>query len=237
MKSSCIVHEMKVGVLFSGGKDSTLALHKASEHHEIACLISLRSRNDESYMFHVPNIHVTEFQARAMELPLIQQVTSGIKEQELKDLRLAIMRAQKDHDIEGIVTGAVRSVYQAQRIQKTCHELDLWCFNPLWLLDQLELLREVIASKFTVVISGVFSYPLDHTFLGRIIDEHVVQKLARFQEKCGINPAGEGGELETTVLDAPMFKKKLVILDEEVHYDHARHAGIHVIKTVELVEK
>ncbi len=226
---------MKLAVLFSGGKDSTLALFKASKVHEIGCLVSLCSQNEESYMFHVPNIHLTELQARAMELPLITVKTSGIKEEELKDLKAALLLAKKEHDIQGVVTGAVRSVYQAQRIQKICHQLDLWCFNPLWLLDQMKLLQEVLKYQFTVIISGVFSYPLDQSFLGRVIDEQIVKILGDFQSQYGVNPAGEGGELETTVLDAPMFKRKIVITDSVTKYAH--HAGVYMIKSAELVEK
>jgi diphthamide synthase (EF-2-diphthine--ammonia ligase) len=33
----------------------------------------------------------------------------------------------------------------------------------------------------------------------------------QFQEQYGISPSGEGGEIETTVLDAPMFKQKIEI--------------------------
>ena len=50
---------MKVAVLFSGGKDSTMALYNALETGEdVKYLLSMKSVNDESYMFHVPNIHI-----------------------------------------------------------------------------------------------------------------------------------------------------------------------------------
>ena len=68
---------MRLGVLFSGGKDSTFALHKAAEKEEVACLITLVSENKESYMFHTPNIEVTALQAAALGLPLIKRVTEG----------------------------------------------------------------------------------------------------------------------------------------------------------------
>ena len=132
---------MKLGVLFSGGKDSTLALHKAHEKEEVTCLITLRSNNPESYMFHTPNIHLTELQAQALELPLITQVTEGKKEAELDDLEKAVASAIKDFGIEGIVTGAVESIYQTQRVQTICNRLDIWCLNPLWKKDQKNLLE------------------------------------------------------------------------------------------------
>ena len=61
---------MRLGVLFSGGKDSTLALHLAAEKEEVTCLITVVSKNKESYMFHTPNIDVTALQAEALALPL-----------------------------------------------------------------------------------------------------------------------------------------------------------------------
>ena len=42
---------MKLGVLFSGGKDSTLAAFLAKKQgHELACLISLISDNKDSFI-------------------------------------------------------------------------------------------------------------------------------------------------------------------------------------------
>src|SRR3989344_685418 len=125
---------MKLGVLFSGGKDSTFAAYLAKRNgYEISCLISIVSENKESYMFHTPSISKTEKQAKAMGIPIIIQKTKGEKEKELDDLKNAIKKAVRKFKIEGIATGAVESVYQTSRIQKICNELDLECFNPLWL--------------------------------------------------------------------------------------------------------
>ena len=207
---------MKLGVLFSGGKDSTLALHKAAEKEQISCLITLRSSNPESYMFHTPNIDMTKLQAEALGLPLITKMTEGKKEEELVDLEQAIMQAVKQFQIEGIVTGAVESVYQAERVQRICNHLDLWCFNPLWKRNQKELLEELLEKHFQIIISGVFAYPLDESWLGKQIDSIIISRLVALQRQIGLSPSGEGGEIETTVLDAPLFKKKIEVLDYSV---------------------
>lgn len=204
---------MKLGVLFSGGKDSTLALHKAAETEQVTCLITLRSKNPESYMFHTPNVDITTLQADALGLPLVMQVTEGKKEAELVDLQKAIAQATSEYGIEGVVTGAVESVYQAERVQRICNRLDLWCFNPLWKHDQKALLEELVVRNFQVIISGVFAYPLDEKWLGKQIDVLIIQKLVALQQEYGLSPSGEGGEIETTVLDAPMFKQKIEILN------------------------
>ena len=224
---------MKLGVLYSGGKDSTLALIKAQKYHEIACLISIVSENKESYMFHTPNIDMTLLQSQALGLPLVRIVTKGEKENELEDLKKAIAEAQQTYQIEGIVTGAVRSTYQASRIQRICHELGIWCFNPLWLKDQVELLYEVVEKELKAIISGVFAEPLDASFLGAEIDIKMVQKLAKLAHM--INPAGEGGEIETTVLDAPVFKKRIEITKSDTQY--AKFSGVYDIIDAKLVAK
>ena len=226
---------MRLGVLFSGGKDSNLALQYASEKEEVACLITLISENKESYMFHTPNIDVSALQAEALALPRVAKYTKGEKEKELEDLEDAISQAAKEYRIEGVVTGAVESVYQAERVQRICHRLGLWCFNPLWKHDQKALLETLLEKGFRVIISGVFAYPLDETWLGKQIDTKMIERLVELQGKYGLSPSGEGGEIETTVLDAPLFKKKIEILSSSVEYKG--NAGVFTVKQARLVPK
>ncbi len=208
---------MKLGVLFSGGKDSTLALHKAADHEEVACLITVESRNPESYMFHTPNIEIATLQAEALKLPIVIEPTEGKKEHELKDLENAIRKAIDNYKIEGIVTGAVESVYQAERVQRICHNIGIWCFNPLWQKNQKALLEELIEKHFSVIISGIFAYPLDEKWLGKKLSPEMIEKLLKLQQQYGISPSGEGGEIETTVLDAPRFTKKVEVVKSEIN--------------------
>lgn len=226
---------MKLSVLFSGGKDSTLALYKAQEKEEVLCLITLRSKNPESYMFHTPNIDITALQAEALGLPLIAKITEGKKEKELADLEDAIATAIREFHIEGVVTGAVESVYQAERIQRICNRLGIWCLNPLWKRNQKALLEELVEKRFKVVISGIFAYPLDEKWLGKEIDAEIISKLVALQQEYSISPSGEGGEIETTVLDAPLFKKKIEILEYTV--EAKGNSGVFRIKKARLTAK
>ncbi len=226
---------MKLGVLFSGGKDSTLAMLKAMKGHRIVCLITVVSENPESFMFHTPNVHVAEMQAEAVGMPLVRVSTKGEKEKELDDLKKAIEEARRKFGIEGVVTGAVKSAYQAERIKKICNGLGIACINPLWQMDQAQLLNEVVESGMQVIISGVFAEPLGKELLGRQIDKAMVETLKKAAETHKINPAGEGGEIETTVLDAPFFKKRIVVKKSSIEYKD--FAGIYRIEEAGLVEK
>jgi ABC transporter with metal-binding/Fe-S-binding domain ATP-binding protein len=226
---------MLLGVLFSGGKDSIFACYRALEKNDVACLISLLSENQESYMFHTPNIGLVSMQAEAMGIPLISRPTRGEKEEELADLRSAILAAKEEFGLRGIVTGAIESVYQAVRVQRICRDLGLWCFNPLWQTDQLEHLRLVLAEGFQVLISGVFAYPFDASWLGASLDEERIEQLALLQKRYRISPAGEGGELETFVQDGPIFRRRIEIVRALKTYESYR--GRFIIQEARLVDK
>ena len=208
---------MNCGVLFSGGKDSAYAAYLMKKKgYELSCLISIFSENIESYMFHTPSISKVKIQAKVMDCPLIIKQTLGKKEDELKDLENAIKNSVKDFEIEAIITGAVLSEYQRSRIKNICDKLELECINPLWKKDQFELINELIKNHFDIIITGVFAYPLDKTWLGRKIDKDFIEDLKHLYNKYQINPAGEGGEYESFVINCPLFSRKIQIIDKNI---------------------
>ncbi len=226
---------MKTAILFSGGKDSCLALYHALKFTEVKCLITVISENPASYMFHTPNIILAEKQAEAIGLPIIIKKTKGEKEKELMDLEKAIKKTKKEYAIEGVVTGAIASVYQSSRVQKICDKLELKCINPLWQRNQFELLDELLKLNFDVIIIGVFAFGLDE-FLGRKVDRKFIDDIKILNEKYKISPIGEGGEFESLVLDAEFFKKKLKI--EKSHVEEEKEGGrVLILDKIKLVKK
>ena len=146
-----------------------------------------------------------------MGIPIIIQKTKGKKEIELKDLEFAIETAKNKYKIQGVVTGAIQSVYQSSRIQKICNKLNLETFSPLWQTDELNYLNDIIKNKFKVILTGVFAYPLNKSWLGKEINKEFIEEVKKLHDKYKISMIGEGGEYETFVLDCPLFKKPLNI--------------------------
>lgn len=203
---------MKLALLLSGGKDSVYAGYMAKKFkHNIVCAISILSQNKDSYMFHTPSIEKTKKQSEVMNLPLIIQKTSGKKEIELKDLEIAINNAKQKYNIQGVITGAIQSVYQSSRIQKICNKLDLEVFNPLWQISEEDYINDLIKDKFKVILTGVFAYPLNQSWLGRTIDNKFIKEIKELNKKYKLSIIGEGGEYETFVLNCPLFKKELKV--------------------------
>ncbi len=223
--------EMKVCVLYSGGKDSNLALLKANEEFEVSCLVTISPKSEESAIFHYPNTELVKLQSESLGIPLITETCSDDEESSLKALYEALRKAKELYCVEGVVTGAIRSTYQATRFQRICDDLELWCFNPLWLRDEISILREALNVGFEIVFVRVAG--LDKSMLGKKLTEEIARKFAEMQSY--VNPAGEGGEYETLVLDMPLFRKKLKILESEIFgkdYDATL-----IIRKAELVEK
>jgi ABC transporter with metal-binding/Fe-S-binding domain ATP-binding protein len=223
---------MKVAALVTGGKDSTLALYKVLEDGYIVdTLVSMIPRREDSWMFHFPNIHLTTLFSEAVEIPLIKAETTGIKEKELKDLKKVLSTL----DVEGIVHGAISSKYQKKRIDKICSELKFKSISPLWQVDPITLLKEMINLNFRVIIVGVYAYGFNEKWLGKNINTKILHDLIKLYNKYQISIVGEGGEYETLVLDAPFFKKRIQVLQSEIFWQ--KQSGYLKITETKLIPK
>ncbi|AIU68879.1 hypothetical protein TEU_00195 [Thermococcus eurythermalis] len=224
---------MRVAVLYSGGKDSNYAFYWAlKQGFEVKYLVSMVSESDESYMYHVPNIHLTELQARAIGIPLVKGFTSGEKEKEVKDLK-AVLEGLK---IDGVVAGALASEYQKRRVDRVAEELGIESFAPAWHRDPVDYMRELI-EIFDIVMVGVSAYGLDKGWLGRKIDGKALEELVRLHERYKVHVAGEGGEFETFVRDAPFFKAKIVFDEVEKKWSECNYSGVLEVKRAHLEKK
>lgn len=223
---------MRVAVLATGGKDSTLALYRVlSKGYEVKCLVSMLPLREDSWMFHYPNMHLMDLFSEAVGIPLVKCETSGMKEVEVEDLKSLIAKL----DVDGLVSGAIASNYQRARIEAVCRQLGLECITPLWQEKPPKILKEILDLKFEVIITGVFAYGFSKDWLGRKIDRETVKALANLNERFGVSLVGEGGEYETLVLDAPFFKKRLKILEAEKVWKN--QSGYFIVKKAELEEK
>ena len=228
---------MKLGVLWSTGKDSAYATYLMKrQNYEISALISISSKNPDSFMFHTPNVHLSRLHAQAMNTPLVSVETSGEKEKELSDLGEALRQAKERHHIDGIVTGALFSSYQRDRIELICDKLSLKIFSPLWHMDQEQEMRNLLREGFSFIFTRVAALGLDKSWLGRIIETEDINRLARLHDSYGTNVAGEGGETESLVLDCPLFRQKLVIGESNIR-DEGPHAATLDVLGCRLAQK
>jgi ABC transporter with metal-binding/Fe-S-binding domain ATP-binding protein len=223
---------MRLAALYSGGKDSTLALYLARQMgHDVPYLVSIIPKTGESWVFHVPNIDIVPLMAESIGIQLVTAETSGSEEDDMRSLKEALSGL----DIDGIVMGAVWSDYQWDKMNIVCGELDLKVFAPLWRKDQDLVLEEMLAAGIKAIVVGCYAEGLDESWLGREIDEKAADDLRGLREKYGISVIGEGGEYESLTLDSPMHSRPLSIIEYEKEWK--KGCGTLFVKKASLIER
>jgi ABC transporter with metal-binding/Fe-S-binding domain ATP-binding protein len=211
---------MRLACLFSGGKDSTYAAHLMEQAgHEVVCLVTVVPEDPHSWVFHTLNLEHLPEMAKAMGRDLIAMPSSGEEGADLAALETVL----RDLDVEGVVTGAIASDYQWDRINGVCQRLGLKVFSPLWRKDQLTILHDMLQAGMRAMIVGVYSDGLGREWLGRVLDREAVDRLSSLSKAKGMNVSGEGGEYETLVLDSPMHLS--VLVPEDVQVEFSRDSG------------
>jgi ABC transporter with metal-binding/Fe-S-binding domain ATP-binding protein len=220
-----------IATLFSGGKDSMLAMHRMHAKGRMTeLLITMVSDNDFSYMFHKPNIDFTSLQAEALGIRQLFATTKGEKERELDDLR----RVFKENNVTELITGAVASVYQKERIEAICRDLSITLHSPIWHIDPMEELAE-LSSRYNVIVTQIAAEGMEKEFLGARINKAFIDKLLKIQQRYRINLLFEGGEAESFVLDAPLFKKSIGITKRSTEFEGS--VGRFIIEDAILEDK
>jgi|TARA_B100001971_G_C18193390_1_gene540008 ABC transporter with metal-binding/Fe-S-binding domain ATP-binding protein len=200
----------KCAVLFSGGKDSCLALHKAKlAGYEVRYLLSIIPENFDSFMFHKPYLELLERQAEELDVDLIVEGSKGEEEKEVNDLRELILKIKDD--VDGIVVGGIASDYQGSRIKKICDEFKLEFIAPLLSYKSEDVWKELLDEGFEVILTKIASEGLGKEWIGKIITNENFKELEKLGEKYKFRIDFEGGEAESAVLFMPEFKNKIKI--------------------------
>jgi len=211
---------MRLACLFSGGKDSTYAAYLMEQAgHDVPYLVTVVPADPHSWVFHTLNLEHLPEMAKALGKDLIAVPSSG---EEGSDLE-ALAQALAGLDVEGVVTGAIASDYQWDRINGVCERLGLKVLSPLWRKDQGMLMQDMLGAGLKVMVVGVFSEGLGEDWLGRVLDQGALDELLSLSRSKGLNVSGEGGEYETLALNSPMHLFTLV--PERMEKQYRRDSG------------
>jgi ABC transporter with metal-binding/Fe-S-binding domain ATP-binding protein len=199
---------MRLAALFSGGKDSTYAAYLMEQQgHSVQVLVSVLPSDPHSMVFHTPNLHLLPLMAEAMGKGMVTVRSDGSEDGDLEALARALSLVR----VEGVVTGAVASDYQWDRINGVCERLGLRTFSPLWRKGQEGLMRDLLSSGLQAMVVAVMAEGLGPEWLGRVLDGRALDELLELRRDRGVSPCGEGGEYESLVLDSPLHLRPLQI--------------------------
>lgn len=86
------------------------------------------------------------------------------------------------------------------------------------------------------VICKIAAFGFSEKMLGKVIDYKDLEELKKLNKKYHTNIAGEGGEYETLVLDFPVFKKRISIIESQKIMKN-EFTGNLIIKKIKLEKK
>ncbi|MCI4365468.1 MAG: diphthine--ammonia ligase [Thermoplasmata archaeon] len=204
---------MAVTALVSGGKDSIYAAYLAeTQGWSVDELVTLRPEDPESMMFHTPNLDLVPLQAASWGKRHRSIPVHGRGEvAELDALEEALA-----HEVGPVVAGAIESSYQWARLLRVGGRVGRRVFTPLWRRDPARVVREEISAGLDIRLVHLAAESLSPELLGRPVDVRFLEELERTGRRGPrVNVAGEGGEYETLVVDAPFFRERIEIDQED----------------------
>ena len=194
----------KAAVLWTGGKDSCLAMHRAYDKGiAIACLATFVPEDRREFEAH-PTTE-TRRQATAMKLDLhFIPVREPYRDSYMKGLTWL-----KGLGITAVITGDINYVGgHPNWIEECCNGLDLEVIRPLWQESRLLLLEELITRGIEARITWINHPSIPLSWKDRIIDMECLTDLKHLSIKAGIDLCGENGEYHTMVNCAPLFAER-----------------------------
>lgn len=195
---------MKFIMVYSGGKDCTLALDRMIElGHEPVCLFTTATRKQLNFKHGIRQAIFEQYED-CLGIPVRFCYGDAVHEKNtiFSDMKQII----EETGATAICTGDIyrADVYEWNRTM--ADRLGVELVTPLWEEPAEKLLNELLDKGFKCLIKVVRTDRLSADYLGQFLDREV---LASFPETVDL--CGEDGEYHTIVLDGPLFRHPLKV--------------------------
>lgn len=187
--------------LFSGGKDSGLALSIAAEHGKAMAVILSADTNNNISFYHRQSIEVVEKQAKVMGLPL-ELIDSPPRSALFAYKLVRIMKKYAAMGVKTLIAGTTHDMEAVELCQNICSITGYVFRCPLWQVAHKDIICKIEEKKIKTIITLVDEKKLSLNWLGRCYDRFAYESFV----KMGIHPLGEWGEFHTTLIDMDIFK-------------------------------
>ena len=200
----------KYALMWSGGKDSALALQRASAAGiHVKRLINFYDAATRRVRFHATRAEMIHAQADAVGIELSAISTTWPEMEARLATELASLQSE---GFAGVVFGDIHLADVREWYESRVRAAGLEHVEPLWGEAPMRLVREFVETGGRAVITCVDLSRLDSSWMGRIIDE-------RFLDEIGathVDPAGENGEFHSFAFQGPAFPHSVSWMAGEV---------------------
>ena len=189
---------------WSGGKDSAFCLYRCAYYPdiEIKYLLTTLSESYNRISMHGVRRELLRLQAACIgkelkEIFLPESASCSIYDEIMRRNLTELKEEGIDYSIFGDIFLEDLREYRESRLA----EISMKGLFPLWRLNTGKIMNDFIEAGFKAVIVTVNENYLDKSFLGRTIDNSLLNDLP-----ANVDPCGEHGEFHTFVYDGPIFK-------------------------------
>ncbi|MEX2176354.1 MAG: hypothetical protein WD872_18470 [Pirellulaceae bacterium] len=204
-------------MLWSGGKDSALALYELlrSPAWEVVGLLTSVADEYRRVSHHGVREELLDEQAAAIGLPLDKlrigihggPCTNEVYERLIGDKLAGYVARGVRHVAHGDLFLADLRAYRERNLAR----LDMTGVFPIWGRDTRLVVEQFESLGFRAVLCCVDGTTLDGSFVGRSLDRQLLVDLPP-----GVDPSGENGEYHSFVSDGPIFRWPVQIERGEV---------------------
>jgi diphthine-ammonia ligase len=197
---------MKLFVLWSGGKDCMLALHRIiqDKQHEVSYLVNMCDTDGGHSRSHGICKQLIAQQASSMGIDIMQPESDFVSYETCFKIVIASL---KEKGITGGIFGDIYLQPHRDWIERVCSEMNIQPFFPLWKNNTIDLIHEFIDSGFKAIIISVNAQYIQQSWLGRDIDMNFLHDILELKN---IDPCAENGEYHSFVYDGPIFREPVV---------------------------
>ena len=203
--------QMDVAILYSGGKDSTLAIEYAIEKGwNIKYLLSVKPNRTDCYLFHFATVEQTK---KLSEILGIKQIYTTCTEADPEKEATIIRKIVEANPVDSVILGGIGlQETQIKSIRNALFSLGVDVFASHTGKDHTKIMKEMIKRGYEIILTEVAADGLGDKWLGERLTADNIDAFVKTAEKFGFHPGGEGGPYNTLVVDGPIFSKRLEIM-------------------------
>ncbi len=204
----CIFVIIKTSAIFcwSGGKDSSYALHKVLQEgvYEVKYLLTTLNDKFKRISMHGVREELLDIQAKATGIALLKVRTSEGTNKDYETQMEKVLLQVKAQGIEHVIFGDIfledLKLYRETNLAK----VGMKAVFPLWKLDTDVLIKDFMKLDFKSITCCTNDGYLGEEWVGREIDASFIEQLPK-----NVDPCGENGEYHTFCYSGPIFKNKI----------------------------
>lgn len=218
-----------IALLWSGGKDSALALRtlRQDARYDVRVLLTTLTQDYDRISIHGVRRELLEAQALSLNM-CVQTVPipARCSNEQYESALDAALQTLREQSIARVAAGDLflQDVRDYRAALLARHGMK--ALFPLWSRDTNELAREFIAEGFEAILSCVDTQALDAGFAGRAFDTALLRDLP-----ASVDPCGENGEFHSFVWNGPDFSRPIRCERGEIVLREDRFAFCDLLKS------